>query len=372
MNKILYISTNKIWSGSEELWYHSACYFRKKGISVAVATKYNEIRFAQFAPAYLNYSTEIEQKSLTKRFLERLVPYKFPVINLLERFLISIRPNLVIISQGSTTDSVREMALCRRLDVKYVMVSQLVTELQYIGINNNFKDLLEGFLTAKKNFFVSRHNLQLSNFMLATTLDNAEVIYNPCKLSNEPELIFPKESSVYKIALVGRIECFHKGYDFLIQIVQKLKWKNRNVQFNIYGKGPHEDILNLHISNLGLNNINLRGYSDDVLSIWKENHILFMPSRMEGQALALIEAMWCKRAAIVTNVGGAAELIEEGYNGYIAEVATVESIESALDRAWENRQNWEKLGKQAAIKIKSEYPDDAVAYFNGKILEQLS
>jgi glycosyltransferase involved in cell wall biosynthesis len=77
--------------------------------------------------------------------------------------------------------------------------------------------------------------------------------------------------------------------------------------------------------------------------------------------------MWCNRAAIVTNVGGATELIEDGYNGFVADAPTASSLDSALEKAWEQKERWEELGKNAGATIRKKYPEDAAAYLNSKI-----
>ena len=138
--------------------------------------------------------------------------------------------------------------------------------------------------------------------------------------------------------------------------------------FNIYGSGPHEKILNNNIKIFDLPNVILKGNIDNITEVWEQNELLCLPSRMEGQALALIEAMNSRRCAVVTNVGGAAELIEEGFNGFIAETASADSIDNALERAWQKRADWKLMGEHAFETIRQKYPEDAVDFFNSKIL----
>jgi glycosyltransferase involved in cell wall biosynthesis len=207
--------------------------------------------------------------------------------------------------------------------------------------------------------------------MLGLELGNAEVVYNPCKLSGENVPEYPTIENGYRIALVGRIECFHKGYDLLLEVIKAEKWKKRNVQFTLYGNGPHTELIKQNCKRMDIKNLKLSGYNEDVLEIWKQNHLLCMPSRMEGQALSLIEAMWCNRAAVVTDVGGATELIDEGVSGFIAKWATVDEIDNALERAWSRREEWKIMGENAGTALRSKYPADAVGYFNERVKDIL-
>jgi glycosyltransferase involved in cell wall biosynthesis len=76
-----------------------------------------------------------------------------------------------------------------------------------------------------------------------------------------------------------------------------------------------------------------------------------MCSLGEGKPLALTEANVCARPAVVTDVGGNAELIEDGVTGFVAESATLNSFARAMERAWEKRSRWEEMGALAHTKI---------------------
>ena len=199
---------------------------------------------------------------------------------------------------------------------------------------------------------------------------NNRIIYNPFTKASNDLVPFPRSTGFYKVALIGRIENFHKGYDLLIDVVKEKKWQERNIRFSIFGKGPHLGLLNRLIAINKIKNISIHKHVDDISEIWKEHHILMMPSRMEGQSLSLIEAMRFKRAAIVTNVGGVEELIEDNVSGFIAAFPTAMHIDEALERAWDKRDRWEEMGIKACDKIITSHPANAILYFN-KQIEQL-
>jgi glycosyltransferase involved in cell wall biosynthesis len=88
---------------------------------------------------------------------------------------------------------------------------------------------------------------------------------------------------------------------------------------------------------------------------------------MEGQSLSLIEAMRFGRAAIVTDVGGTGELVEDGINGFVAAFPDVAYIDDVLERAWNRRGEWEQLGIKARETIEKKHPADAVAFFTKQL-----
>lgn len=85
--------------------------------------------------------------------------------------------------------------------------------------------------------------------------------------------------------------------------------------------------------------------------------------------LALIEAMLCGRAAIVTNVPGNAELLEEGVTGFIARAPDVVSLDEALERAYVCRADWQAMGERAAEAIRRQIPPDPAGVFAEKLQE---
>jgi glycosyltransferase involved in cell wall biosynthesis len=77
-----------------------------------------------------------------------------------------------------------------------------------------------------------------------------------------------------------------------------------------------------------------------------------LPSRFEGNALAMIEAMLCGRMPIVTDVGRASELIDDNRNGFIAAAPTLDLLDDALERAWQRRHEWQAMGALASETIR--------------------
>ena len=95
------------------------------------------------------------------------------------------------------------------------------------------------------------------------------------------------------------------------------------------------------------------GYVPAAGDIWREQHVLLLPSRGEGRPLALLEAMMASRPAVVTDVGGIAETVEDGINGWVAESAAPASFAAAMERAWTDRGQWRQMGEAGHRRIKA-------------------
>lgn len=95
---------------------------------------------------------------------------------------------------------------------------------------------------------------------------------------------------------------------------------------------------------------------------------MILPSRAEGLPLSLVEAMMCGRPAIVTNVGGNAEVIEDRVTGFLAAPAE-DDIDAALDAAWERRHELREMGLLAASRIRELVPPNPAELFADMLLE---
>lgn len=373
MQSIFYISTNSQWSGSEILWYLSALALKKDGYKIITATKYHHTSIKELNAPHFDLNNRYTKKSILEKITYKLFNLSTPKIDLLNLFIRDIRPSFIIISQGNNIEALEIALLAIENNIPYIILTQLVSEVHYLGINNyNLFQLQKIYLSSKKNYFVSYNNLELNNLMLGMELPNSEIVKNPCQIKSTVKTNYPSNLPFYNIGIVGRVEFFHKGFDFLIKIAKNDKWKNRSVRFNIYGDGPHIELLRFLINNYDLHNIIIRGHTTNISDVWNTNHILFMPSRMEGQALALLEAMMCSRAAIVTNVGGVKELLNDD-SAFIAEECSYTSIEATLDKAWEAKEIWEKMGENAKKALHNYYSQGGfpVDSFNTKIKQHL-
>ena len=107
------------------------------------------------------------------------------------------------------------------------------------------------------------------------------------------------------------------------------------------------------------NRVEFCGHVNDIRSIWQLNHLPALPSRGEGTPLALVEAMLCGRPAVVTDVGGNAEWIDDGQTGFVAEAATTRSFGRALERAWLVNAEWQKMGNKGREKAMARFDKSA-------------
>ena len=374
--RIVFISSNFTWGGSEVLWSEAAGILAERGHDVrayknrlsrrdgaVVRLRARKVRLIELAsfPALPN-----RLYSLVAMFLP-YVSIAYQALRLHLSLRVRARPDLVVISQGGNHDGWMLAAVCRRLKLPYVLVSQKASDL-YWPQDRWLGEVRANYAAARHAFFVSHHNLVLTQEQIGTKIENATVVRNPFNVAYDARPAWPDEDGTVRIACVGRLYPMEKGQDILLRVLARPEWRGRPVSVTFYGAGEQRDGLAGMARFLGLTNVQFAGYTDDVASIWAHHHLLALPSRAEGLPLALVETMLCGRVAIVTDVAGNSELLEDGVTGFVADAACEAGFAEALERAWQRREDWPAIGEAAARHVRTEVPANPSAAFADALL----
>lgn len=203
-------------------------------------------------------------------------------------------------------------------------------------------------------YFPSAWTQNLAETQIAQRIGRARAFSYPHRFDFGSVLQFP-ESNEARIAFVGRLDVFHKGLDLALLALAKVKKVGGNFRFTLYGDGPDRHYLEALVHRVGLQDrVTFSGYSANLPTIWQSNEILLLPSRHEGCAVAMTEAMGFGRPVIATAVGGAPEWIQEGSTGFLAASPEETLVFDALRRALAQREQWKEMGLAAHAKIKRE------------------
>jgi glycosyltransferase involved in cell wall biosynthesis len=354
------------WAGSEELWSRTALRLREQGHDVAASVPY----WNPLAPQVEDlrrHGIRVQvwyppQGSMLAKGWSRLAR------SFQWRWLRAFSPDLVVISQGGNQEGLESLRFCRQAGLPYVTILQANSEIWW-PTDAAVGPMAELFGAARKIFCVAQRNLRLLERQLARPLPHAEVVINPVNLTAEPPAPWPDERDGWKFACVARLEPQYKGQDLLFEVLSLPRWRERPVELNLYGSGRGAENLRRLAEFFQLRNVHFRGHVPNVHEIWARNHLLVLPSRMEGLPLALMEAMWCERPAVVTDVGGNAEACLDGETGFVVPAPTVPLLDQTLDRAWAQRAAWPALGKAARLRAGRIVPPDPIAVFADKVVK---
>jgi glycosyltransferase involved in cell wall biosynthesis len=358
--------TGSGWGGSEELWSQAATVLKHAGHDVYASFAYwmaESVNAKELARQGIEFDLQYPRFATgrNRRIWNVLSCKNQRSLGRLKRF----DPDLVVISQGHNSGGFEWARLCRESGIPYVIIVHCNSEIWWFG--DQITEAVASYTAARNVFCVSHSNLDLLRLQLGEPLLNAEVAWNPYKVSTEPPPPWPDESAGWRLACVARINPSAKGQDLLIQTLALPEWRDRPVELNLFGIGADEEPLRRTAGMLKLNNVNFRGRVENIRAIWEQNHLLVLPSRYEGLPLALVEAMWCGRPAVVTDVGGNTELCTDGKTGFVASAPTLSSFSQTLQRAWERRNEWSEMGRAARVFAETAIPKDPIALFSDRL-----
>ena len=352
------------WGGSEELWALSIPHLQLDGADITVLKDKINRSHPRYAALSANgvRLVELDLYRKTSRAVRGLLKIWNKLNRIqnhlqsrFEKFLASQHPDLVVISQGINFDGLIYARSCANRSIPYVIVSQKAVEF-YWPPEAEREFMRKAFLDARKCFFVSNSNQQLTEEQFGLRFKNAQLIHNPIRIPIQ-QIPYPTTENGFRLACVARLFIIDKGQDILLRILSHQKWRERPLTISLVGKGVDENGLKAMANLLNVRQIEFVGEVQDMHNLWRNYHALVLPSRSEGLPLVVLEAMAAGRTVIATKAGGTPEIVEDGKTGFIGE-ATLESFEATMDRAWNRRSEWEQMGKQAISQISRHVPSN--------------
>jgi len=148
-----------------------------------------------------------------------------------------------------------------------------------------------------------------------------------------------------------------KDYFNLIDSINKLSKKTANFIILIAGEGKLRANIESKINTLNLKkHIKLLGIRNDILTLMKNADCFIMSSAWEGLPIVILEAASVGLPAIVTDVGGNKEVIEDGKNGYVISAKNSNQLCNTIEKmSLLTKTKRAKMGEYSRNKINDQY-----------------
>ncbi|SDR70095.1 glycosyltransferase family 4 protein [Gramella sp. MAR_2010_147] len=175
------------------------------------------------------------------------------------------------------------------------------------------------------------------------------------KISLKKQLKIPDSDFIY--VYVGRLVS-EKGINELVTSFINLEKTNKNISLLLVG--PLEDDLDpldpkvVHYINSN-EKIFTTGYKVDVRPYFALSNILVFPSYREGFPNVVMQANAMSIPAIVSDINGCNEIVEDGKNGIIIPVKNHEALEVSMRKVFEDDVFLSRLSQNARGLIQKKY-----------------
>jgi len=160
------------------------------------------------------------------------------------------------------------------------------------------------------------------------------------------------------IGIAGRMVPI-KNLSMFVQAAQNLKTvSSKQLRFFIIGDGLLKKQVEQQCDELNLSfTENADGNADVVFTSWIEDiipamhamDIVTLTSENEGTPMSLIEAQWCGKPVVATNVGGVRDILINNETGFLVGVNDIKAMVSKLQLLIENDELRTSMGKKATL-----------------------
>ncbi len=378
MSSILFLGlmNSDPWGGSEELWYGQALYCAQNGHAVTCMVYYwpeKQAKLQLLKNAGCSI-IEIPNTGRRKKHFFQKIRYEF-ITKLQQQLFVHSQKvshyNHVIVSQGAF------MEVCNGpWKTFYKKLSSYV-----LIYHNYFPDfvfptkkalILRNWIRcAKNNFFDAGKIKTVLEKQLNITEIHGITVYNPLTIPQQLYSIpYPSIANEIIMVVLAQLDVHRKAQDILIKALATNIWKERNFILNLYGDGNDKAYLQQLIQECQLTDkVFLKGKTNKVDEVLKNSHIVLQLTHIDAMPIAVIEGMCMSRPVITSNVGDMPLWVKNGINGWCCEAPTIANISQVLETAWEEKDKWEAMGKEAFNIYKVKFPNSVQEFFYSKAIQ---
>jgi glycosyltransferase involved in cell wall biosynthesis len=146
-----------------------------------------------------------------------------------------------------------------------------------------------------------------------------------------------------------------KGHEDLLRAVEAARTAGTPVRCLIIGDGPMRARIESTITQLGLGaHVRITGLLADVRLAIACCDVIAVPSHNETFSIAALESMAMGKPLIMSDVGGAAELVEHGKNGLLYKREDIDGLSYHIRRL-ADRDRRDAFGGASLAKVNSQY-----------------
>lgn len=373
--KVLHIISGDLWAGAEVQAYNTLLHLSKdKSFSLACILFNNgilkdKIEALDLPCMVLDESDTDSYHLLLKliKLIRNIDPHIIHVHKVKEHFLSRLslffkRVNRPIIrTLHGVTSNHDKLPLLRRIRSDIVgIVDNLLLRYNADAVIVVSKDL-ENYLVRSGR---KKKNYQIYN---AIDIDSVRSVKHD---RNEVRNRFGIKDQIWIGTAARLVEI--KNIPMLIESGKYMADKGIPFRISIFGDGPLNNTLSELITKHKLTDrVVLEGFESNILPIIKSLDVFVLTSYHEGLPMALLEAMALGTPVVCTNVGGMAEVIENGVNGLLVPSGDSMALADALIALYKDKGLAPRLTQKASETVTNKYTMSTAIDHLRKIYRQI-
>lgn len=219
------------------------------------------------------------------------------------------------------------------------------------------------FEVADRVFVLSRVAMES---LVEQKINEKKIFVNHCGVDIARFQRNEKRDDVFRVIQCGTIHP-RKGAHYLIKAFRDIRLNNSELWF--VGGGIESSVLRPFIEKHHADNIRFIGAvpQDRLPEVYSQGSVFVLASVADGFGMVVPQAMACGLPVIVTENVGAADLIQDGVNGFVIPIRDVEVLKDRLLRLYEDSTLQQQMGQSAYNSVRSghtwdDYGDRLVAY----------
>ncbi|NSW78200.1 MAG: glycosyltransferase [Chthonomonadetes bacterium] len=177
-----------------------------------------------------------------------------------------------------------------------------------------------------------------------------------------PDWGMPIPKNAVVVAMVARFDGHQKDQSTLVRAVQMARQSVPNLHLVLIGDGPHRPAVEVLVDDLNARGyVHFLGMRGDVHVLLHHVDLFVLSSKIEGESLAILEAMSAQRPIIATAVGGTPSLLANGECGVLVPPGDAQAMAQAIVDLLQNREKAQQLAAFARQRFLREYTIDRMA-----------
>ncbi len=177
--------------------------------------------------------------------------------------------------------------------------------------------------------------------------------------------------NVRLVGMVARL-AREKGPDHFVRAASLVANARPDVHFVLVGDGPLRRDIAREIEAVGLTDrFHLVGVIADTSLIYPALDVVCLASRLEGQPLALLEAMAAGRPVVATSVGGIPELVQMGETGWLVAQGDMKAMSEQILWLLDSPERAQEMGQAGRQRVLEAYDLRAQVSAIGRLFRRL-